>query len=362
MRNRILFGIVTVGLLGALVSAYVYARPKRPQPPVFNPVSNPYGQGIFANGIVESDQASGENVSIYPEVAGTVTRVLVREGASVTRGAPLFEIDDAVQRAVLAQQRAQVDAARAVRDQLAAEPRPETLRVATAQVEMARANLRSAEDQFDKQESARAVDERAVSKDAFDNAENAVRIARANLEVVGKQYELTKAGAWKYDLRNQERQVTALDRGAAAAAALLGKYTVRAPTDGIVMSIHIASGSYVSPQGAYNSYTQAFGPAAVMGNRTAYLDVRCYIDEILIPKLPPTERMQGRMFVRGTAVSVPLEFVRVQPYVSPKVQLSNAREERVDLRVLPLIFRFVPPRGVPVYPGQLVDVYVGAGS
>jgi HlyD family secretion protein len=70
--------------------------------------------------------------------------------------------------------------------------------------------------------------------------------------------------------------------------------------------------------------------------------------------------MQAKMFVRGTNVSVPLEFVRVQPYVSPKIQLSNQRTERVDLRVLPVIFRFVPPKSLDLYPGQLVDVYVAA--
>jgi HlyD family secretion protein len=53
-----------------------------------------------------------------------------------------------------------------------------------------------------------------------------------------------------------------------------------------------------------------------------------------------------------------LEFVRVQPYVSPKIELSNERQEQVDLRVLPVIFRF-RKQDAPVYPGQEVDVYIG---
>ena len=65
------------------------------------------------------------------------------------------------------------------------------------------------------------------------------------------------------------------------------------------------------------------------------------------------------MSVRGTDVKVPLEFVRVQPYVSPKIQLSNQRQEKVDLRVLPVIFRFQKKGLTTVYPGQLVDVFVG---
>ncbi len=120
-----------------------------------------------------------------------------------------------------------------------------------------------------------------------------------------------------------------------------------------------AVGSYVSPQGAYNPYTQGFDPVIVMGTSNGRLDVRVYIDEILISRLPPAKDMHAQMFIRGTTTRIPLEFVRVQPYVSPKIQLSNQRLEKVDLRVLPLIFRFEPPPGVQVYPGELVDVYVG---
>ncbi|HYA59751.1 MAG TPA: efflux RND transporter periplasmic adaptor subunit, partial [Burkholderiaceae bacterium] len=68
---------------------------------------------------------------------------------------------------------------------------------------------------------------------------------------------------------------------------------------------------------------------------------------------------KAQMFVRGTKGSVPIEFVRVEPYVTPKISLSDERQERVDLRVLPVIFRFKVSEGQPVYPGQLVDVYIG---
>ena len=53
-----------------------------------------------------------------------------------------------------------------------------------------------------------------------------------------------------------------------------------------------------------------------------------------------------------------LEFVRVQPFVTPKIDLSDQRLEKVDLRVLPVIFRFAK-QDAPVYPGELVDVFIG---
>ena len=86
--------------------------------------------------------------------------------------------------------------------------------------------------------------------------------------------------------------------------------------------------------------------------------MRCYVDEILVSRLPAADHIFGQLSIRGTDVKLPLAFVRVQPYVSPKIELSNQRQERVDLRVLPVIFRF-EKKDAPVYPGQLVDVFIG---
>jgi HlyD family secretion protein len=125
-----------------------------------------------------------------------------------------------------------------------------------------------------------------------------------------------------------------------------------------VRSVQAAVGSYVSSQGAYDSYTQGFAPLIVMGTPDDHLQVRAYIDEILIHRLAEPAKMNAQMFIRGTDTHVPLAFTRIQPYVSPKIELSDERQERVDLRVLPVIFRFANPRGLNLYPGQLVDVYV----
>ena len=117
----------------------------------------------------------------------------------------------------------------------------------------------------------------------------------------------------------------------------------------------------MSPQGAYDTYTQGFDPVVVMGSgkNGGYMSVRCYVDEILIPRLPSGEKMVATMSIRGTTTTIPLEFVRLQPYVTPKIELSDQRLEKVDLRVLPAIFRFKTPPGVEVYPGEMVDVYIG---
>ena len=52
---------------------------------MFDPASNPYASAIYAEGIVESAQTSGENINVYPEVAGTVKQIFVSEGQEVER-------------------------------------------------------------------------------------------------------------------------------------------------------------------------------------------------------------------------------------------------------------------------------------
>ena len=99
MRNQIIFGLAVIGLLAGLVAAYLFGIERKPQPPAFAPISSPYDTAIYANGIIESDQASGSNINFYPEVSGPVTAVFVHEGQQVAAGTPLLAIDDTVQKA-----------------------------------------------------------------------------------------------------------------------------------------------------------------------------------------------------------------------------------------------------------------------
>jgi len=307
VRNKIIFLLAIVGLFAGLVSAYIYGIEKKPQPPAFNPASNPYAKGIYSNGIIESYQANGVNINMYPEVPGTILKILVHEGDIVKKGAPLVLIDDSVQRATVEQQKAQIG--------------------------LASASLKSAQDQLDKVRRSVELNPRSVSQSDLDNAANAVSVAKANLDVVRKQYDLAET--------------------------LLSKYTMRAPAAGTILLINVAVGSYISAQGSYDTYSQGLSPILVMGSKETMFGVRCYIDEILISRLPPAPQMSARMTIRGTNINIPLEYVRVQPYVSPKIELSNQRTERVDVRVLPVIFRFERPKDLDVYQGQLVDVYIG---
>jgi HlyD family secretion protein len=323
MRNKLLVTLAIMGILAGIVSAYIYGIKTKPLPPAFTPASNPYEKGIYANGIIESYQPSGENINIYPEVPGVVTRILVAEGQHVNAGTPILMLDDSVQRANVEQLKAQAESVEEL-------------------IGLTKANLKSLQDTLDKQMKSYELDPRSVSKDALDSAQNAVEVQKENLAVAQKQYD-------------------ASFKAYQAANALLSKYVIHAPSDSAALAINTAVGSYISSQGTYDSYTGSFEPPIVMGmgDTQNYIGVRCYVDEILVHRLPQSSQMHARMSIRGTNINIPLEFVREQPYVSPKIELSNQRTERVDVRVLPVIFRFAKPKDITLYPGQLVDVYIG---
>ena len=312
MKTRLIIVLAVIGVLFGVATAYVLGIQKPPQPPAFTPASNPYKHGIYANGIVESVQDSGENINVYPDVSGTVSAIYVADGQHVSVGDRLFQIEDSVQRGVVEQQLAQAN-------------------LAQTQIKVAQATLKNLREQYDKQAASARLDPRSVSKDMLDSARNSAAIAQASLEAAEKQFiAATKA----YE----------------AARALLDKYLVRAMSEGTILAINSAVGSYASPQGIFGTYTQVFGPVVRMGKIKNGLQVRCYLDEILIERLPRTATMNATMFIHASTTPIALKYIRLQPNVIPKIQLSNERTERVDLRVLPVIFNFdVPPDMTIVY-------------
>jgi HlyD family secretion protein len=358
-RNRWLFVLSALGLLLGMSGAWYFARRPPPEPPAFRPTENPYPHGLFANGIIESAQSSGENVSIYPDVAGRVVAVRVSEGETVTAGTPLVEIDPSVQAATVEQLEASAAAECTVLDELRHQPRPEALAVAAAAVDAARAQLKVADDQATKRVDTAALDARALSRDVVDSARDARAVAAAALAAAERQYELVRAGAWQFDIAAEEKRCVAARQQARAARSLLERFVVRATVDGVVLAIAAPVGGYVSPTGTYDTYTQAATPVVVMSRGRDALAVRVFVDEILLSRLPDPNHIVAQMQVRGTLVRIPLRFVRTSPYVVPKVELSDNRAEQVDLRVLPVLFAFDPPPRATLYPGQLVDVYIG---
>ena len=91
------------------------------------------------------------------------------------------------------------------------------------------------------------------------------------------------------------------------------------------------------------------------------LHVRARIDEEDLQDLRAGAGAIAR--VRGGGGdSIVLEMLRIEPLAIPKTDLAGLPSERVDTRVVEVIFRVVDPGEVRLVPGILVDVFIDAGT
>jgi hypothetical protein len=85
--------------------------------------------------------------------------------------------------------------------------------------------------------------------------------------------------------------------------------------------------------------------------------VRADVDEQIAPRVRAGNNAIG--YVKGdTSNPIEMNFVRIEPFVVPKVSLTGSSSERVDTRVLQVIFSFKNRPDMPVYVGQQMDIYI----
>lgn len=90
------------------------------------------------------------------------------------------------------------------------------------------------------------------------------------------------------------------------------------------------------------------------------LHVRVDIDENDLPRFRPG--LPGTGHLRGDAGHpLKLDFVRVKRFAEPRKALTGAGNERVDTRVLQVIYQILPSDRT-VYVGQQIDVYLDAAA
>src|SRR2546427_8543772 len=86
--------------------------------------------------------------------------------------------------------------------------------------------------------------------------------------------------------------------------------------------------------------------------------VRVDVDEHEAWRVRPEAKATAA--VRGNAErKTPLTFVRFEPFVLPKKSLTGDSTERVDTRVLQVIYR-VEDDTLPLFVGQQTDVFIDA--
>lgn len=136
-----------------------------------------------------------------------------------------------------------------------------------------------------------------------------------------------------------------------AAQVALAKLTVTAPVEGRILKVGVRPGAFVEANSTQSPI--------VMGNDTP-LHVRVSLDENDLWRLKPEQAAQGAL--RGNRdIKFDLKFVRIEPYVIPKKSLTGSTSERVDTRIIEVIYRMESTaEKQPLYIGQQVDVFIKA--
>jgi multidrug efflux pump subunit AcrA (membrane-fusion protein) len=296
--------IAGIGLAANLVRKQDIEDP--PAAPLNPPTSAPYAQSIGARGLVEGVD---ENVRIAPAVAGLVAAVRVKVGDEVQAGQILIEQDARDAEAQIVVQEANVAA----------------LQASLAESEVAHADR---QDQWSRVEQLGV--NRVVSVDEKQRTLYALRAAASRVE--SRKSDLASARALLARARVQRDLLL-----------------VRAPRDGTVLQLNVRPGEYAVPAAMEHS---------LLLGRTKELQLRADVDEDNAQRVKPN--CQAVAFIKGGRHDpVPLRFVRIEPYILPKRSLTGESGERVDTRVLQVIFRF-DRTSVPVYVGQQMDVFLNA--
>ncbi|WP_108788917.1 efflux RND transporter periplasmic adaptor subunit [Erythrobacter sp. Alg231-14] len=315
--RQILPIIAIVGIIGAAIFIYNELPDREISEPQKQP---PKATGELANsarvagvGIVEP---ASEIIDIGSALSGLVTDLRVAPGDRVEKGQPLFLVDDRAARARLAESNAAISEARAA--------------IAEAQTAQS-----TAQQQLNLYRE--LSDPAAVSRSEVIRAEGDAQAASSRLQVARARLNAAQAQA-------------------GSAQTELGRLTVRAPIAGEILAVNIRPGEFVATQGGGGGL-----PFIQMGE-TNPLHVRVDIDENEAARVDIGAN--AVISPRGAAdIQVEATFVRAEPQVVPKRSLTNSASERVDVRVLQLIFALPQPEDSSAFRvGQQIDAFIAAAD
>ncbi|MFM8702840.1 MAG: HlyD family secretion protein, partial [Planctomycetia bacterium] len=302
---------------------------------------------LAAAGIVE---AQTENIAVGSATPGVVVEVLVKVGDDVKVGQPLFRLDDRDLKGELGVKRAAVSLSKSELIKLEAEPRKEKIPVLVAQVNEAKAAVIRETDALKRSEETFA--RKVTTEQELVTRREALAGAQAKLDRSQADLDLLEAGSWQYDRDVAREAITKAEADVAKIEVELDRLVVRALVAGRVLQVNVRPGEFVG--------TPPNQPLVILGN-IEKLHVRVDIDEFDIPRfqgeLPATAVPRGNLQVR-----YPLRFVRVEPFVVPKKSLTGDNTERVDTRVLQVIYEFDPDGMPPLFVGQQVEVFIDTAT
>jgi HlyD family secretion protein len=241
-------------------------------------------------------EAGTGNIAVGTPVSGIVAEVAVKWGEHVEPGTTLFRLDD-----------------RDLRAQLP---------LATAKAQ--EANARLARARYQSQLADQLHTQHVLSEEQYRDRRFEVQIDEAAMAAAKAEVERIRVE--------------------------IDRRTVRAPVAGRVLQINTRPGEFAE-SGVLAT------PLMVVGDDVR-LRVRVDIDENDAGRVEPTAAAVA--VVRGRPdLRTDLRFESIEPYVAPKASLTGSTTERVDTRVLQVIYTFERAK-LPVYVGQHLDVFIQA--
>jgi HlyD family secretion protein len=332
----------------------VEAKKLPPTAPVSNRATDPQAASAYIGGVGIVEPV-GEATVIGSQMPGVVEKVFVTPGSLVQPGQELLHLDSrsaaadvGVAHAELVSQqakllelqaqvealRARVDAAISLQDQAAATE-------ANAKRDLDRANTIGISNAVSLEE----IDTRRMN---WDTAKARLRESQARVREAQASLSLLDGKPIAASLEVQKAAVLQAEANLTRAQTNLELRTIRAPKSGTILSVKIHEGEFIPASVLAN-------PLITMGQIDP-LHIRVDIDESEIPRFRPdavaTATLRGR-----AGKGVPLQYVRTEPLVIPKRNLTGTVAERVDTRVLQVIYS-VSPSVLRATVGQQVDVYI----
>src|SRR5436305_12129714 len=345
MKRTVLPIVAALAAILGMISV-ARTRPKRePTVPPSAPPTSSFEQVVAGVGLIE---ANSENIDVSCAVSGMVTQLYVKAGDRVGQGQKLFSLDDRDLRADQQVKRTALEGAQAHLAKLEQEPRAEDLPPAEERVR--EANLADAEVQVRLIES--VTDKRAVRDEDVQRRRLAYKAAQARLAEVEAQLGLLKAGAWAPDIAVAKSEVAQAEAQVKMAETNIDRLTMRAPIAGVILQNKVRLGQYAQC-GPLSE------PLMILGGVTP-LHVRVDVDEHDAWRVRGGAQAVASPRGNGSII-ISLVFVRCAPYVIPKKSLTGDSTERVDTRVLQVIYR-VRDAEPSVYVGQQMDVYIDGSA
>lgn len=301
-------------------------------------------------GLVEP---KGQTVAVAAPLPGVVDWVigLDRVGTTVAKGEKLFAIDTRQQQAEMRIRNAQLASAQVALTRLKNMPRKEDLEPLKAKYSEAKAEYENKKQLYERAAALRKGN--VVTAEALDEKKFSMMAAEAKAMATLAEYRQMEAGAWEYDIKVAEEAVKLAEAQVAQIQTDLERLVVCSSADMTLLKVDVRPQEYVGvPPGK---------TLMLLGN-IKEVNIRVYIDEHDASRFRPGMPGSAHLQEKDAAAVLPLKYVRHEPIVVEKPALTGLQTERIDVRVLPVIYRFLKEEDQKrVFVGQQVDVFLEEG-